>query len=421
MACVPASAQTGPYRPERPYRGIFGSGVDALGQSLTANGALSAGYDDDLLADATNSSGIQSGQGGKLAQVSGGLNYDLTSNRAQFSAGVGGSVRYYPSFENDYLNTYNAGVMGQVRVLDDKPTLTLRQSVDYSPYSFASSYSGHQTDPFAITPVAPPDLDFVPLASQYFNAESRASLDARVSRKLSVYSSYSYRVSARDTTDSWYQSGDAGLKVALSRELGLRMGYRYSQAHYDTRVDETHSPDVGLDFNRALSLTRRTSFTFGVGAEATRSNDQTQYHATGNVHLTHEIGRTWTADAGYQRGTYYVDTINEPVFADSANAGLHGLITRRIQFQALVSAMIGNSSFNTDREFDSYRGSVSVSTALNRFMSVGADYAYYRYLYDEQILLDPGLPYSVNRQSIRAHVSFWAPLMNRTRRPDASR
>jgi hypothetical protein len=83
--------------------------------------------------------------------------------------------------------------------------------------------------------------------------------------------------------------------------------------------------------------------------------------------------------------------------------------------------MVGNSSYSDDREFDSYRGSVSVSTALNRFMSVGADYAYYRYLYDQFFLLDPGLPHYVNRQSIRAHVSFWAPLMNRTRRPDATR
>ncbi len=420
---MPALAQGGPgYRPERPYRGIFGSGVDSLGQALTANASLSAGYDDDLLADATNSSGIQSGQGGKLAQASGGLNYDLTASRASLAAGVGGSVRYYPSLENDFLNMYNAGVRGQVRVLEGRPNLTLSQSVDYTPYSFMSSYSGHVANPFTVTRVQPPNPDFVPLATQYFNAESRADLEARLSRKLSFYSSYAYRVSDRDAANSWYQSGDAGISVEMSRNLDLRLGYRYSEAHYDDgRVVAMHSPDVGLDFNRALSLTRRTSFTFGVGVEATRTNDQAQYHATGNVHLVHEIGRTWTADASYQRGTYYVDTINEPVFADSANAGLHGLITRRIQFSALVTAMLGNSGYSEERDFDSYQGSLSVSTALNRFMSVGADYAYYRYTYDEQILLDPGLPFQMNRQSIRAHVSLWAPLMNRTRRADASR
>jgi hypothetical protein len=199
------------------------------------------------------------------------------------------------------------------------------------------------------------------------------------------------------------------------------MGYRYSEAHYTDRVVSTQSPDVGLDFNRALSLTRRTSFAFGVGAEATRSNDHTRYRATGNVNLNHEIGRTWMANASYQRGTYYIDTVDEPVFADSATAGLSGLISRRIQFQALATAMLGNAGFNVDRRFDNYRGSVTVSTALNRFMNVGMDYAYYRYVYDEQIQLDPGLPHNINRQSIRAHVSFWAPVMNRTRRGDVTR
>jgi hypothetical protein len=207
----------------------------------------------------------------------------------------------------------------------------------------------------------------------------------------------------------------------MSRDLGFRMGYRYTEAHYTGRTVATHSPDVGLDFHRALSLTRRTSFTFGVGTEATRSNDQTRYRATGHVDLTHEIGRTWLATAAYQRGTYYVDTIDAPVFADSASASVSGLISRRIQVQAVASATLGNAGFNVQRQYDSYRGSVSVSTALNRFMNVGADYAYYKYIFDPEVLLDPGLPHNVNRQSIRAHVSFWAPLLNRTRRRDATR
>ncbi len=424
LACVPASAQGQGYRPERPYRGIFASGVDALGQSLTANGTVSGGYDDNLLADATNRNNTTQGnqQGGTLGQFSGGVNYDLTGGRAQLSAGAGASVRYYPSFENDYLKTYNASLAGQVRALDKpRASLTLRQAVNYSPYTFVSSFSGPVTVPDVITPVAPPDPDFVPLATQYVSAESNINLESRVSRKLSFNSSYSYRISDRGAADSWRQTGAAGFTVALSRDLGLRTGYRYSEAHYPGHVVETQSPDVGLDFNRALSLTRRTSLTFGVGAEATRSNDHTRYRATGNAHVTHEIGRTWTADGSYQRGTYYIDTVDEPVFADSASAGVFGLISRRINFQAVASTMIGNAGFNVDRQFDSYRGTVTVSTAINRFMNVGADYAYYKYIYDEQIQLDPGLPHNVNRQSIRAHVSFWAPLMNRTRRADATR
>jgi hypothetical protein len=212
-----------------------------------------------------------------------------------------------------------------------------------------------------------------------------------------------------------------GLETQLSRDVSLRTSYRYTEAHYPTRTVHTHSPDVGLDFRRALSLTRRTSLSFGAGVEATQTNDQTRYRLTSHVNVTHEIGRTWFANGAYRRGTFFIDTLSEPVFGDSASAGINGLLTRRIQFSAVAFLSMGSASFTTQRQFDTYRGVVTLSTALNRFMNVGADYAYYKYIYDPLIELDPGLPRNVNRQSIRAHISFWAPLMNRTRRGDATR
>ena len=104
LACVPATAQAqGPTRPERPYRGIFASGVDYSGQSLTANGSLSGGYDDNVLAGATNQSSVRNQQGGTFGQASGCLNYTLNAERATVNAVAGTSQRYYPSLQNDYL------------------------------------------------------------------------------------------------------------------------------------------------------------------------------------------------------------------------------------------------------------------------------------------------------------------------------
>jgi hypothetical protein len=68
-----------------------------------------------------------------------------------------------------------------------------------------------------------------------------------------------------------------------------------------------------------------------------------------------------------------------------------------------------------------YRGSASLSTALTRFMNIGLDYTYYTYDFHDDIVLDPGVPHEVNRHSIRAHVTLWAPLLNRARRANASR
>src|SRR5687767_1673922 len=206
-ACVPAAAQTlQPNRPDRPYRGVFGSGVDGSGQSITATGTLSGGYDDNILADATQSNPIRNSQQGTLAQLSGGINYSLMATRGQFNAGAGSSVRYYPSLENDYFKTYNAIAAGRVRVLE-KPGLSLRQSVSYAPVTFLSGLPSVGVGPEIIEPVTPPEPDFVPLARQYVSAESGADLDTRLGRRLSFNSSYAYRVVDRSSRRMWRQSG----------------------------------------------------------------------------------------------------------------------------------------------------------------------------------------------------------------------
>ena len=416
---MPAAAQTQQRsRPERPYRGIFASGVDNSGQSLTVSSTVSGGYDDNVLADATRRNTIQNSREGTLAQFSGGLNYSLAGARGSLTAGAGTSLRYYPSLENDLFKTYNAGIAGQVLLLK-KPNLTAHQSVNYQPFTFLSGLSAIGSDP-GLDAVAPPEPDFVPIASQYISYESGLDLAAPVSRRVSFLSSYSYRVSDRNDFRFVRNRASMGFDVGLTRDLSLRLMYRYTEARYPGRIVRTHSPDVGLDFHHALSLTRRTSLTFGVGTEATAVNDRTRFRATGNVDVVHEIGRSWQADASYRRGTYFLDTLAEPLFADVVRAGLGGLLTRRLQFNAMAIATIGNAGFAEQRRFDSYRGSVSLSTALNRFMNVGVDYAYYKYIFDPLIELQPGLPHDVNRQSIRAHVSVWAPLLN-TRRRDASR
>ena len=165
LACGPAAAQTQQAsRPERPYRGIFASGTQDSGQSLTANSTVSGGYDDNILADATHRNTIREGQAGKLGQFSGGLNYSWLGQRGELTAGAGTSVRYYPSLENPYFNTYNAGVNGELRLLR-KPNLTVHQSVAYQPFTLLAGLGA--ADPGADAALVAPDPDFVPVAAQY--------------------------------------------------------------------------------------------------------------------------------------------------------------------------------------------------------------------------------------------------------------
>ena len=350
-----------------------------------------------------------------------GLSYSLTGARASLNSGLGTSVRYYPSLPNDYYKTYNASIGGQVIVLR-KPQLTAHALAAYRPYSFLSLAPEDEdiADP-TIGASSPPEVDFVPVASQYVTYSAGASLTPRLTRRTTLSMQYSYRAADRLGRQFWRQSGGATLRFQLTRDLNLRTGYTYTEGHYGDHTTRLHRPDVGLDFLHALSLTRRTTFSFGVGSEATVVNDVARVRATGSLNLNHEIGRSWTLSGGYRRGTYFAETLPEPVYGDSAQISLAGLITRRLQFQANAGTSLGKAGSSSRRNYDIYRGSVSLSTALTRFMNVGVDYAYFDYSFDDAILLDPGVPRDVSRQSIRAHISMWAPLLNRSRRNNATR
>ena len=54
-------------------------------------------------------------------------------------------------------------------------------------------------------------------------------------------------------------------------------------------------------------------------------------------------------------------------------------------------------------------------------MNFGVSYSIFRYSFEEGVVLPVGVPYSVNRQSVRATISVWAPLLNTSRRANAAR
>ena len=417
LAGGPAAAQTQQgFRPERPYRGIFGSGVDNSTHSVVASATLSGGYDDDILADATNRNRPVSGRQGTLGQLSGGVNYTMNLDRAAVSAGVGSSVRYYPSLEQEYFKTYSAGVGASARVLD-KPQVSVQGAANYRPLSFLSAFPG--SEDVLVDDV--PHPDFVPVEAQYISYDAGISLSHQLSRRVSFSTTGRYRATERLEREFWSDSADAAIRIELTRDVKLRLGYGFAEGHYEDRPTvQTHRPDIGLDFARALSLTRRTSLTFGIGTDATVTNDRTRIRAAGHADVNHEIGRSWAARASYRRGSYFVETIPEVIFSDSVQVSLIGLLTRRIQFSSVASGIIGRAG-SSSRQFDSYRGVVALSMALTRYMNTGVDYAYYKYIFDPLIELPAGVPRDVNRQSIRGHITVWVPVLNRTRRSNATR
>jgi hypothetical protein len=180
-----------------------------------------------------------------------------------------------------------------------------------------------------------------------------------------------------------------------------------------------HTGDIGVDFSRALSFSRRTSVSFTTGTAVFESGGNTSYRATGSARLNHEIGRSWNAAAGYNRSVQFVDLLLQPVLSDSIDAGVTGFVNRRVQVNSGVRASIGSIGFggnSANSDFDTFQATAGVSVALTRFLQFGTTYSFFQYRFGDGAVLPVGVAQNIDRQSIRAHVSLWAPLVNKVRR-----
>lgn len=429
LSALPASAQ-GP-RPGRPYRGLFGSGTGDLGQVLTATASTSAGWDSNLQAaargDNLNISNPRSSiGGGTLGNLNMGLSYSLQADAVTFAAGASTTARYFPTLDGRIVRASQ----GRVSVSGSphpNTGLSLSASVSHQPYTllglFPSTGQSLTGDTEAVEPEI--DLDATGDPEPRLSYSASAGISRQLARRTSASASYSYRVTERpdQETDFSYQRAGVRLTHQISSGLSAYAGYGYGQGRFvEGERHPQHSIDGGLQFNRPLSLTRRTTLSFSTGTAATRSRERLRFHLTGGAQLVHEIGRSWAAWTAYGRSVQYNGVWREPGLGNAVTFGVGGLISRRLQFNASGRYAIGTVGVEDDAPgFDSYSGSATLSYALARFASMGVSYGYYHHSFDDDVALIAGFPRSLDRQSVRVSVNLWAPLFQRARRNDASR
>ena len=172
-----------------------------------------------------------------------------------------------------------------------------------------------------------------------FGAESESyrteNADVRVGYRLStrVGTSFGYsvwRVTSPDgATDSSNQGATARVNIALTRDVAFYTGYQMSQSAYPDDVDlpgyRTHNADFGLNFAKALSLTRKTTMSFGTGTVAMTDGNQTRYSLTGQVNVMRELARSWSTSFAYARDAQFVQVFRQPIIADSLSASRAGI------------------------------------------------------------------------------------------------
>jgi hypothetical protein len=224
-----------------------------------------------------------------------------------------------------------------------------------------------------------------------------------------------------------------GVRTGLSRNLSR---YTTLRAQYEYRTGELggafagptseHGIHVGVDRKYVLSATRQAGFDITVGVsrvqgfvgvqsrvESVASANDTFYRLDVDANGTYQFGRSWQARAAYTRGVEYVPELTQPVFVDSFNGTVTGLLSRRVDLGFNAGYSRGASVLNTASPFDTYTASVRSRIAATETIALQLEYLYYFYDFQEGSLLAPGLPPRLERNGIRAGVTFWIPALGR--------
>jgi hypothetical protein len=421
----PAQAQS---REDRPYRGIFRGGVEDAGELLTASLSLGGGYSNDRLSRPVGdpNGGPPPTFTGPFGTGSGSLQYSFVRDRGSFNASAGASTRYYQS-RKDMFPGYNAAVGGSVSVTRWLNWEADMRAVDQPLYGLTLFPDAIALNPGVLSPIDYTQ-DVARGAYRRVNGTTRVGLAINERTAFDVHYEASRGQIGDARIQQTLQGAGATFMRQLSRDLGVRLGYDRRIGTYDvadgTQRIENDAIDAGLEYSHALSLSRHTSFSFATGTTAVSNGDQTRFRVIGHATLDREIGRTWDAALIYSRDVGFIETLVEPTFSDSLAFTVGGLLGRRVELRTEVAATVGRLGFDraaANRGFDAYDGTAEMTVAISRYLGIRASYTYYRYTFDSDAPLTGAVYRRLDRQSVQAGLTLWAPLLQRARRPHAAR
>jgi hypothetical protein len=419
----------------RPYRGLFGPAGKDAAQVLAVNGAMGIGYDTNVMAEQrehgvgfVTDSLVQTAD--TYSVFGGGLTYSDYSERYDFGASFQSVMRDYSRFAT--VSAHTASVSGTLRA-GRRTTLSIAQSGTYQPLGLLFRLPTI-VDP-GIGQVVEPNTDLAVVHGAYTTYSTTAGASHQLSRRASVSTSYTYSAAQTGGIGATYKSQQGSIRYqhGLTRHAAWHAGYGYTNVRYPGggQLYRGNSIDTGLDYSRELSLTRRTTLSFGSGVMGIKdrnleNRNATRYQAVGSATLRREIGRTWMAAAVYTRGVEFFETIRAPYMYDGLTLALVGLVSRRVQLHSTAGATYGSlapyvSSSGASR-FATVYGNAGMLFALSRYAGIAADYIFYAYSLDDVSLLTQGsVRPELTRHSVMISLRAWVPVLERGRRPNASR
>ena len=416
LVCLPAAAfaQGNP----GPFGGLFGRTPERTGREFTAidlRSTVAGQYDEALLVPEGEVNPLREGS---TAGVTAGIAYERNTDRLKVDLRSTGMYQGYYQQPASGTTAVDAGgtVSGKVT---NRLTLDAAAGYLYSPYYYMQP---------SLAP--PPFTGDVPIPGNPYAARlyeshmydastgftwaysKRSTLTGFVSRQETRF--------VRRPEDNFEVDG-AGARWTrrLSRDFALRAGYGREIARYKALPDSEYLHeviDLGVDFSRGFNPGRRT--TLGVTTQTSvikERNGPRRYRLDGSISLTRFFARTWNASISAVRNTEFLAGFTEPLFSDSLNAGVGGMLSKRADW--FLSGGISRGYFGVDASgrYTTSQAASRLSFALTRYIGLFGQYSFYRYDLPPNAPSSMALINQMSRQSITAGVSLWAPVMQRVR------
>jgi hypothetical protein len=204
--------------------------------------------------------------------------------------------------------------------------------------------------------------------------------------------------------------GRAQWKRQMTRDLALRAGYGRQQLRQRAPEGDllftNELLDIGIDYSKSLSLTRRTSLSFGTQTSMVRDQGSRHYRLNGHVRLEKRFQRTWETWLAARRGTDFLPGFRAPVLTEHATAAIEGYLAKRLILHVEANGGRGEVGFNDPRQFISYTGYGKLTFALTRHLGVFGQYGYYHYQNPPDALTLFVIPRGA-RQAVSFGVQSW--------------
>jgi hypothetical protein len=402
-----------------PFGGLFGRTPERTGNEFTAidfRSAFAAQYDDALLVDESLPDD-EVPRSGYTSGVNTGLVFERQSDRLLLRAQGGATYQEYYRQPVFGATSYDAGVLFRA---EPATRFHLQGQAGYHRSPFFRMVSGAQAfDSPVITPSDPASVRLIRnqsydvsggFVSQY---SKRSSLTVTATQRQARYG---------DTDRNAFSvlGMEARWRRQLSRSLAVHAGYGRERYRHSSLPDELflyELVDIGVDFNRQLSVSRRTGLSFSTETAAVkRPLTGRRYRLNGHANLTTHFGRTWRASAGVSRNTEFLPGFFEPLFTDAVTGMVRGMFSKRAEWMTTVSAGKGTFGFDTDGRYATGHTLSRLNLAITRRVGLFVEHS----IYYHKLPPTPTafvMPGQLSRQAFAVGFNTWIPILNKVRAP----